>query len=147
MATMIKNERQYRITKAQADRFERSMAETMTSPNPAIHPKLRKAELDALRSQLDDLRSELREYEALRSGKRRVLSLASIEELSRTLIQARIAAGLSQEELALRLGLKPQQVQRYEATNYRTASLQRVNEVGRALGVTLRRPVELRLVS
>jgi ribosome-binding protein aMBF1 (putative translation factor) len=147
MATMIKNERQYRITKAQVDRFERGMAETMTKPNPAIHPKLRKAELDALRSQLDDLRSEIREYEALRSGKRRVLSLTSIEELSRTLIQARIAAGLSQEELASKLGLKPQQVQRYEATNYRTASLQRVNEVVRALGVTLRRPVELRLVS
>jgi ribosome-binding protein aMBF1 (putative translation factor) len=147
MATMIKNERQYRITKAQADRFERGMAETMMRPKPAIHPKLRKAELDALRSQLDDLRSELREYEALRSGKRRVLSLTSIEELSRTLIQARIAAGLSQEELASKLGLKPQQVQRYEATNYRTASLQRVNEVVRALGVTLRRPVELRLVS
>ena len=33
------------------------------------------------------------------------------------LIQARIAAGMSQTKLARELGLKPQQVQRYEATN------------------------------
>jgi HTH-type transcriptional regulator/antitoxin HigA len=54
---------------------------------------------------------------------------------------------LSQEELAGKLGLKPQQIQRYEATNYQGASLERVNEILRALGVKLRRRAELRLVS
>jgi ribosome-binding protein aMBF1 (putative translation factor) len=83
----------------------------------------------------------------LRSGRRRSLALESIEELPKTLIQARIAAGLSQEELAGKLGLKPQQIQRYEATNYQGASLERVNEILRALGVKLRRRAELRLVS
>jgi ribosome-binding protein aMBF1 (putative translation factor) len=89
----------------------------------------------------------MREYEALRSGKRRSLALESIEELPKTLIQARIAAGLSQEELAAKLGLKPQQIQRYEATNYQGASLERVNAVVRVLGLKLRRGTELRLVS
>lgn len=144
---MIKNERQYRLTKAQADGFDRAMAEATATPNPSIHPRLRKAELDGMRSQRDDLRSELRDYEKLRSGKRRMLPLASLETLSTTLIQARIAAGLSQEDLAGKLGLKPQQVQRYEATNYRSASLHRVNQVVRALGIKLRRPAELRLAS
>ncbi len=32
------------------------------------------------------------------------------------LVQARIASGMSQTDLAERLGMKPQQVQRYEAT-------------------------------
>jgi ribosome-binding protein aMBF1 (putative translation factor) len=145
VAAVIKNERQYRITRARAQRFERTITQIVTRPNPAIHPKLRKAELDGLRSQLEDLKQEIREYEALRSGRRRVIPLDSIEELPKTLIQARIAAGLSQEQLAAKLGLKPQQVQRYEATNYQSASLERVNTIMRVLGVKLGHPAELRL--
>ena len=60
---------------------------------------------------------------------------------------SRIAAGLSQKELAAKLGLKPQQIQRYEADNYQGASLGRVNAILRALGVKLRPGAELRLVS
>jgi ribosome-binding protein aMBF1 (putative translation factor) len=56
---------------------------------------------------LEDLQRELKEYETLRSGKRKVVTLGSLEELPKTLIQARIAAGLSQEDLAAKLGLKP----------------------------------------
>jgi ribosome-binding protein aMBF1 (putative translation factor) len=144
---MIKNERQYRITKAQGERFERTIADVTANPNRRFHPALRKAEVDAVKSQLEDLKSQLREYESLRAGKRRVIALDSIEELPKTLIQARIASGLTQEDLAAKLGLKPQQIQRYEATNYRSASLERINEIVRVLGVKLRHPAELRLVS
>ena len=76
---MIKNERQYRITKAQAENFRRTVAEVTANPDRNLHPVLRKAELDGLKSQLGDLRRELQEYEALRSGKRRILALDSIE--------------------------------------------------------------------
>ena len=144
---MIKNERQYRITKTQAEKFERTIAEVVAAPKRDLHAALLKAELDGIRSQLADLKREIQEYEALRSGKCRVIALDSIEELSTTLIQARIATGLSQEGLAAKLGLKPQQVQRYEATNYRSASLERINEIVRVLGIKLRHPAELRLVS
>ena len=144
---MIKNERQYRITKTQAEKFAHALQELMTTPKRGVHPVLHKAQIDALKSQLGDLQRELAEYETLRSGKRKVVALESLEELPKTLIQARIAAGLSQEDLAIKLGLKPQQIQRYEATEYRSASLERVNEVVRVLGVKLRHPAELRLVS
>jgi ribosome-binding protein aMBF1 (putative translation factor) len=144
---MINNEKQYRITKAQADRFRQAIAETTADPDRGISAKLRKAEIDALKSQLEDLEAELKQYEALRSGKQRTLALDSIEDLPKTLIQARIAAGLSQEGLATRLGLKTQQIQRYEATNYRSASLGRINEIVRVLGIKLRHRAELRLVS
>jgi HTH-type transcriptional regulator/antitoxin HigA len=103
--------------------------------------------LDALKSQVADLQRELAEYERLHSGQRKRVALRSLEELPRTLIQARIARGLSQEELAAKLGLKPQQVQRYEATEYRSASLERVTEVARVLGVKLRHPAVIRLAS
>jgi ribosome-binding protein aMBF1 (putative translation factor) len=147
MATMIKNDRQFRITKAQAEKFERAIKEAAASPKRKVHPVLQKAEMDALKSQLHDLRREIEEYNALRSGKRKIVALDSLEDLPKTLIQARIAAGLTQEELAAKLGLKPQQIQRYEATDYHKASIDRMYEILRALGVRLRHPAELRLAS
>jgi ribosome-binding protein aMBF1 (putative translation factor) len=144
---MIKNERQYRMTKAHAEKFMQTLHELATTRKRGVHPVLHKAQIDALKSQLGDLQRELAEYETLRSGKRKIVALESLEELPKTLIQARIAAGLSQEELAAKLGLKPQQIQRYEATEYQSASLERVNEVARVLGVKLHHPAALRLVS
>jgi len=147
MAAMIKNERQYRMTKAHAEKFAQALQQMTTAPKRGLHPVLHKAQIDALKSQLGDLQRELAEYETLQSGKRKVVALGSLEELPKTLIQARIAAGLSQEDLAAKLGLKPQQVQRYEATEYQSASLARVHEIVRVLGVKLRHPAALRLVS
>jgi len=136
---MIKNERQYSTTKAQAQKLEKALAQAaQRPPTRKVHPLLRKAEEDALRSQLRDLHAEIREYEALRSGDRKALLHTSLDQLPRTLIQARIAVGLSQRELAERLGLKEQQIQRYEATNYASASLTRVQQVAQALGLRLR---------
>lgn len=142
---MIKNERQYRITRAQADKFAQAVAQMHTPAVPAkdMHPLLQKAQQEALQSQLDDLRREIAEYEDLRQGRKPVTLSGSFDELPRTLIRARIASGLSQKELAERLGVKEQQVQRYEATEYSSASLERVRAVIRALGVTVREEVSL----
>jgi ribosome-binding protein aMBF1 (putative translation factor) len=74
----------------------------------------------------------------LRSQQQTAFSVESFEDFPRVLIQARIAAGMSQRELAERLGLKEQQIQRYEATEYTSASWSRVSEVIRALGLTVR---------
>jgi HTH-type transcriptional regulator/antitoxin HigA len=52
---------------------------------------------------------------------------------------------MTQEDFAARLGVKPQQVQRYEATDYRSASMERIRQVIRVLGVKLRSPAELRV--
>ena len=142
---MIKNERQYRITKAQAEKFEHALAEIATrrKSKPATHPLIDKAQREALQSQLDDLNAQISAYDALRSGEQFVLVRESFEDLPSALIQARIAAGLSQKELAERLGLKEQQIQRYEATEYASASLERLRDVIKALGVSIRGDVFL----
>ncbi|WP_245307529.1 helix-turn-helix domain-containing protein [Rhizobium altiplani] len=75
------------------------------------------------------------EYDFLKSGATGFTEEFAFEELPRVLIQARIARGLSQTDLAEGLGLKAQQVQRYEATNYMSASLGRLMEVANILGV------------
>lgn len=142
---MIKNERQYRITKAQADKFEEALARALgpSDSNGNLHPLILKAQQDALRSQLEELREQLEEYDALRSGKHSVFILDSFEDLPRALIKARIALGLSQKELADRLGIKEQQLQRYEADEYATASIVRLKQVIQALGLRVREEIFL----
>ena len=137
---MIKNERQYRITKAQAARFSDALDKLRQTPNPELHPVIAQAQEDALRSQLGDLENELREYESLKSGDFSMESLKAVAQVPTVLIKARIATGLSQRDLAERVGLKEQQIQRYEATDYATANLSRIMEVVGALGTAVEGP-------
>ena len=137
---MIKNAREYQITKAQAVRFER---EFKVKIEPTDDAALVRLERDAVRSQLADLRADLEEYDALESGRVKILEVDDLEDLPQALIRARIAARLSQRELGERLKLKEQQIQRYEATDYASASLARVIEVAHALGLRLRQDVAL----
>jgi transcriptional regulator with XRE-family HTH domain len=102
-----------------------------------VHPLLLKAEQEGVNSQLADLRTELEEYDELRAGKYTAPALDSFVGFPLALIKSRIAKGLTQKELAERLGLKEQQIQRYESTEYASASLSRVREVAEALGVKL----------
>jgi transcriptional regulator with XRE-family HTH domain len=85
----------------------------------------------------------VREYEQLRAGQLAAARVASLSDLPDALVRARIAAGLSQRELAGRLGMKEQQIQRYEAEDYAGASLSRLREVMDALGVELEGDVQL----
>jgi len=142
---MIKNERQYRITKAQAAKFRRALAEMRSGPRrrAALDARLARAEQEALARQFDDLVREIKDYERLKGGRTRKIRIASLEELPAGLIRARIAAQLSPKALAARVGLKEQQIQRYEAEDYASAHLGRLAEIARALGVTVREEIEL----
>lgn len=138
---MIKNERQYRVAKAQAAKFEEALEvmQTGSRKDRTTHPRLLKAQKDALESQLDSLRRELAEYEELQSGDMPPPDLEYISVVPRDLIRARIASGLSQKELAERLGMPEQQIQRYEAKEYKTVSLARISEVAKVLQSAARR--------
>ena len=133
---MITNERQYRITKTEAKKFADAVAH-VDERCAHLDPILQRAMRESLESELEILREQLAEYEALRSGRIAVLELDSLTALPDALIRARIAGGLTQKELATRLGLKEQQIQRYEATRYAGASLERVQAVAEALGVKI----------
>lgn len=135
---MIKNERQYRITKAEAHKFKNVLANLESSQDPEVDPMVREAEIAALQSQLGDLILELSEYEELQTGVDPLIEVHGIEKLPLALIKARISAGLSQKELSNQLGLKEQQIQRYEATNYAGANIARLRDVAQALGVHIK---------
>ena len=134
---MIKNERQYLITKAQADRFSEALRNlnAAAADQSEFDPALLAVQKEALQSQLSDLEADIREYELLKAGDFAFEQLESIAELPKLLIGARIASGLSQQGLADRLGMKAQQIQRYEASDYASVSFARIRRVVSALGI------------
>ena len=134
---MIKNERQYRITKSQAARSAKALdaLDQRTNADSGLYPLVAKAQEDGIKSQLEELETELREYESLKAGEFQLDSLKLVAELPSILIKARIAQGMSQRELAERVGLKEHHIQRYESTDYVSASLARIRQVVSAIGV------------
>lgn len=64
--------------------------------------------------------------------------MSDYSDIGEILIQARTAQGLSQRELARRLGLHQQQIGRWEREGYRCVSLGRLAAIAEALGVSLR---------
>jgi transcriptional regulator with XRE-family HTH domain/cytidylate kinase len=135
---MIRNERQYKITKTEVAKLQSALkaAEGATAPR-SIDPLFVQAEIDGLRSQLEEMLEDLESYERLRSGAEEIPAVRSVQDIPLALIQSRIRAGLTQEDLAERVKLKPQQIQRYEATDYASANLSRVAEIAEALDISL----------
>jgi HTH-type transcriptional regulator/antitoxin HigA len=131
---MITNEVQYRATRAHLAKFEEAALNLVARQDRS---KLTQLEIDAVRAQADDLRTEIQEYELLRSGGVSSFAANSLEDLAVLLVKARIARGWTQRQLADALGIAEQQVQRYESTGYRAASLARICDVAAALGVTV----------
>jgi len=137
---MIKNERQYKITKSQIRAFEKTLAEIENRPE---HDEISSINRNAILSQIEDLLQQVSEYELLRSGSITEISISSLEEIPLALIQARIMRGLSQKELSEMLGLKEQQIQLYEATEYTSASNSRLVDIANALGIKLAKETRL----
>jgi HTH-type transcriptional regulator/antitoxin HigA len=134
---VITNEVARRATEAHLRQFQHALTNLEAEHPAARRSKLARLQIDAVRSQAADLQAELDEYDHLRSGTVDTLEANSLEELATLLIKARIARGWSQRRLAEQLGIAEQQIQRYESTGYRSASLARICDITAALGVTV----------
>jgi transcriptional regulator with XRE-family HTH domain len=138
---MITNERQLQIARRDIEQFR--MALDGDIAEAGVDPAILKAQRSAVLAQLEELQSEVDNYLRLRSGKVRTFRIESLSDLPRALISCRIASGMTQKELADRLSLKEQQIQRYETQEYQGASFARIADVADAVGVEL--PKELYL--
>jgi DNA-binding XRE family transcriptional regulator len=140
---MIFNEHQYIATIAKINEFAKAISNIENnddSPDP--NQKLRKqVHLDALNSQLEELQEEITEYEALKTGEIKGVTINSFEEWPEVLIKARIARGWSQEQFANILEVHPQQIQRDESTRYAGSSLRKIIVIQKALGITVKEEV------
>ncbi|HEV8653805.1 MAG TPA: helix-turn-helix domain-containing protein [Actinomycetes bacterium] len=140
---MIKNDRQHGIIRGRVERLQRLQDELLDRlENRSVDRARTELELKVVRAEIRRLQAELDDYEALKEGRGEIGTAKSLEDLPRLLIRARVAAGLTQAELAEGLGLKEQQIQRYEATDYESASLSRLIEVAGALDLQLGSSIE-----
>jgi HTH-type transcriptional regulator/antitoxin HigA len=146
---MITNERQYRITNNQIEKLKKTIDtfDIKAVTERAKSKILAKAELEALRSEYENLSGQLHEYESLKSGTIEKLKAPNLKDLPRILIRARIAKGFSQRQLADAIGWKEQQIQRYEAEEYASANLHRLVEVAHALSLNISEVAEFRTIS
>ena len=130
---MIYSEKQYGISKRELAKLKGALAAVQAQD--VDDEWVQSLEIDALKSQIAELEADIAHYDLLKAGEIAVAKSFSLEALPSILIQARIATGMGQTELAAALGVKPQQVQRYEASGYMGASLTRLIEVSRILNV------------
>lgn len=137
---MIQNERQYRITQTKLREFERELA-NIDPQDPQLHPRQVVGWTNSYNLTIRQLKQELAEYERLKSGHILTFVLGSLNDLPTTLIKARIAAGMTQKELADKIGVHEQQIQRYEASQYSSASFDRLRSIAGALNIEITQAV------
>ncbi|HBB35596.1 MAG TPA: XRE family transcriptional regulator [Cyanobacteria bacterium UBA8803] len=149
---MILNDLEYQVTKERIEGFERVLA-LLNAPDNDLkktNPIMWQLNVDGVQSLLDDFTSQMQEYEALINRDESepiVFEIDALSELPRVLIQARIAAKISQDELAERLGIEESMLQRYEDREYESATLMQLIEISEVLGISIQPKTTIMVVA
>jgi HTH-type transcriptional regulator / antitoxin HipB len=137
---VIQNERQYKITQTKLRDLKLDRA-ALDLPDSDLHPRLILARKNSLNILIGELEQEIVEYDCLKSGQINKWTIESLQDLPNVMIKARIAVGMTQKELAEKIGVQEQQIQRYEANNYRAVGFDRLQEVMSALDMRISKAV------
>lgn len=138
---MILNERELREARAKISALDEALSseralERMVAGLP---PEVIAQVTQAIKSERLAIAAAVKAYEEAKDGADySALHGRAGTDPGLTLIVARIARGLSQRDLAWRLGLKEQQIQRYESDRYSSISLRNYSRIAILLGVSLR---------
>jgi transcriptional regulator with XRE-family HTH domain len=141
---MIRNKRQYNEAKGSVEEFRAALVQARaTGPADGVHPLMFQAYLDGMESQIETLSREMKEYDLLCNGDVSSIELRSLEDLPLGLIKARIAQGVTQQDLADKLGVKAQQIQRWEAEDYEGVGFRRLIQIANALDLNISEHIQL----
>lgn len=135
---MIKNAKQLTATLAKLAEIKKVKADFEQSSKEGISSLRIDVALNSFDALIKDLQLEIEEYNELVKGNIPYLKNKTLENIASIFISARLTQKLSHRELAERLGINEQQVQRYEATSYESASLVRLLEVAEAMNLELK---------
>jgi DNA-binding XRE family transcriptional regulator len=133
---MIRNETEYQeaAKRLKEERARHEAHEAELSRMGLSTEEINRA-MDPLRSFSLQLDEEVEAYERLKRGD--LGELDNLHGLGRTLVALRIALGMTQRQLAERLGVNESQVSRDERNEYHGATVERASRILDALGVTL----------
>lgn len=149
---MILNDLEYQVTQERIQGFERALA-LLNAPDNELkktNPIMWQLNVDGVQSLIDDFTAQIQEYEALINWDESepiIFEIGSLDQLPRILIQARIAAKISQKELAERLGIEENMLQRYEDREYESATLTQLLEISGVLGISIQPKTTVRVVA
>ena len=139
---MIRNEAEYQeASKRLDDETQRLEQHRARLKEAGLNDDEIKCVIDSLASSHLQLREEVEAYERLKRGEFEVLD--NLRGLGHLLITSRIAQGLTQRELARRLGVHETQVSRDERNEYFGITLERAAKILDALSVRLRTQVAI----
>ncbi|MEZ5402632.1 MAG: helix-turn-helix transcriptional regulator [Bryobacteraceae bacterium] len=128
---MIKTDTQRERTLTQIDGFRRALAQAAAETSAKRSAAIR----GSYEGMIHHLEDEVREYDRLKAGKFRLPTLERLDQIAPFIVKLRIARGVSQTELASRLGVSKQVVSRSEEDDYQGVSLSRLQEILDALQV------------
>ena len=138
---MIKTEKEYLEAKKRLEQEYKSLADHETKMKSAgLNPEQTKLAIDPLLSFTLQLREEVEEYEKLKRGQFDVF--VNLSGLGRTLTALRIYKGMTQKDLAEKLGVLEPQVSRDERNEYHGASIEKIQKVLNALNVTIKSEID-----
>ena len=142
---MIKDELEYEVSKEWVEKFNKTLA-AMERDEEAKRKDFLKwdAGRGSIQCHLDQLHEEIAEYERLMAwdkSKPIEIVVENFNKLSEALIKARMAAKMSEEELAEILDIDPERIKEYEKKKYQNASLTEILEISFALGLEFKTAV------
>ncbi len=149
---MILDDLEYQVTKERIEGFERALV-LLNAPDNVLkktNPIMWQINIDGVQSLLDDFTSQMQEYEALINRDESepiVFEIDSLSQLPRVLIQARIAAKITQKQLGERLGIEESLLQRYEDREYESATLMQLLSISEVLGISIQPKTTIRVVA
>ena len=133
---MTVSEQQYQTTLASARRLEEALAQLQDGAQER-DPLLQRAIRDSIEGELYVRYRTAVEYERQHGLDNSLLEQDDRVDLPQVLVRARIAIGLSQADLAARLGVAEEHVKVWEETGYADIGLGRLSAVLTALGLRL----------
>lgn len=136
---IISSDRQAREVANTLSRIDEALSsdQVFRSIADGLPPEVVEGIGEALQAHRGELAEALDAYRAAKHGKFDALVKMASGDPGALLIIARIANGLSQKDLARKLGLREQAIQRYEAERYRSINLSNFQKIAGVLGVRL----------
>ena len=128
---MIKNDAQRERTVIQIEGFR----DALSKAKEGMSGKRAAAVMGSYRGMIRHLEEEVREYDDLKRGTLALPDVDRLDQIAPFVTGIRISKGISQTELARRLGVSKQVISRYEESDYQTASVAKLQEVLDAMGI------------
>jgi len=129
---MIKSDAQRDRTLVQMEGFRRALGKVDQETSGKRSAAIR----GSYQSMIRQLEDELHEYDLLRAGKLTLPRVERVDQIAPFITKIRIAKGVSQTDLARRLGVRKQVISRYEENDYQTVGIARLQEILDVIGVT-----------